>query len=308
VSIFNRAALAHFALTGITSEHLGSLIIELADPWTQQREGRLRGRRGADRKRQAGAGRKHTLVFTDRVIVTLIYLRLDLPQAVLAVLFDVDQATICRAVRQVRPLLAARGHAVPARPGVRLKTLADVIAYAAAEGVTLRLDATETQVRRPKSHRVGRRAFVSGKKRLNTIKTTVISDSVGRTLWAGAVRPGRMHDQTAIKIEGIDALLQAYPKVKILTDAGYRGLRRDHKGQVIVPPPVAGKKTQVDPYTAAIRAKARTRQSSQRIPVEHAIAAHKTWRGLRRWHHHRDRFGETYLAVAGLVSDRDALR
>ncbi|MBA3487977.1 MAG: transposase [Longispora sp.] len=306
--MFNRAALAHFALTGISSEHLGSLIIELVDPWTQQREGRLRDRRGADRRRQAGAGRKHKLVFTDRVIITLIYLRLDLPQVVLGVLFNVDQATVCRAIRQVRPLLAGRGHAVAGRPGVRLKTLADVIAYAAAEGVTLRLDATETQVRRPQPHRVGRRAFVSGKKRLNTIKTTVINDSGGRTLWAGAIRPGRMHDQTATQVEGIDALLPVYPTVRILADAGYRGLRRDHKGQVIVPPPRPGKKTQVDPHTTEIRAKARKRQSSQHIPAEHAIAAHKTWRGLCRWHHHRNALPETYLAVTGLVSDRDALR
>lgn len=305
MSIFNRAALAHPALTGITSDHLGSLIIELAGPWEHQREGQLHDRRGGDRRRQAGAGRRHTLVFADRVIVTLIYLRLDVPQVVLAVLFGVDQATVSRAVGQVRPLLAARGCAVPSRTGVRLKTLADVIAYAAAEGVTLRMDATETQVRRPRAHRVGRRAFVSGKKRLNTVKTTVISDSEGRTLWAGATRPGRMHDQTAVKVEGIDALLAAHPKVKILADAGYRGLRRNHKGQVIVPPP---KKTHVDPSTAEIRAKARKRQSSARIPVEHAITAHKTWRGLRRWHHHRDGLPETYLAVASLVSDRDALR
>jgi hypothetical protein len=308
MSIFNRAALAHPALTGITSDHLRSLIIELAGPWEAQREERLRDRRGGSRQRQAGAGRRHILVFADRVIITLISLRLDLPQAVLAVLFGVDQATISRAIGQIRPLLARRGFAVPGRPGLRLRTLADVIAYAAAEGVTLRMDATETQVRRPRAHRVGRRAFISGKKRLNTIKTTVISDAQGRTLWAGAIRPGRMHDQTAIRVEGIDALLHAHPKVKILVDAGYRGLRRDHKGQVIVPPPAAGKNTAVNPYTVEIRSKARHRQSSARIPVEHTIAAHKTWRGLRRWHHHRDAFGETYLAVAGLVSDRDALR
>jgi hypothetical protein len=38
---------------------------------------------------------------------------------------------------------------VPDRPGIRLETLADVFADAAAEGVTLRIDGTEVQVRRP---------------------------------------------------------------------------------------------------------------------------------------------------------------
>jgi hypothetical protein len=52
----------------------------------------------------------------------------------------------------------------PTGPGLRLRTLADVFAYAAAEDVRLRIDGTETQVRRPKAHRPGRCAFVPGKK------------------------------------------------------------------------------------------------------------------------------------------------
>lgn len=107
-----------------------------------------------------------------------------------------DRSTITRAVGEIRPLLAARGFAVPGKPGLRLRTLADVFAYATAEGVELRIDGTEVQVRRPKANRPGRRAFVSGKRKQNTIKPTVISDKRGRLLWCGAVRPGRMHDVT----------------------------------------------------------------------------------------------------------------
>jgi DDE superfamily endonuclease len=59
------------------------------------------------------------------------------------------------------------------------------------------------QVRRPKAGRPGRAAFVSGKRKQNMIKTTTISDGQERTLWCGAVRPGRMHDQTAMRTEGI---------------------------------------------------------------------------------------------------------
>ena len=83
-----------------------------------------------------------------------------------------------------------------------MKTLADVFAYAASQGVWLRVDGTEVQVRRPKAGRPGRRAFVSGKKKQNTIKSTAISDDGGRMLWAGAFRPGRMHDATAVRTEG----------------------------------------------------------------------------------------------------------
>ena len=114
----------------------------------------------------------------------------QLPHAALGVLYGVDRSTITRAVHEVRPLLAQRGFAVPKRPGIRLRTLADVFAYADAEGVELRIDGTEVQVRRPAAHKPGRRAFVSGKKKQNTMKPTVISDGDGRLLWTGAIRLG----------------------------------------------------------------------------------------------------------------------
>ena len=60
----------------------------------------------------------------------------------------------------------------------------------------------------------------------NTIKATIASDAHGRPMWAGAIRPGRQHDQTAVRTEGIDDLLDAYPEVKFLVDAGYRGPAR----------------------------------------------------------------------------------
>jgi hypothetical protein len=60
----------------------------------------------------------------------------------------VDRAPVTRAITQVRPLLARRGFATAA--GARLHTLADVFAYAAAGGVTLRVDASEIRVRRPR--------------------------------------------------------------------------------------------------------------------------------------------------------------
>jgi hypothetical protein len=70
-------------------------------------------------------------------------------------------------------------------PGRRLRTLAD---DAAAEGVILRIDGAEVQVRRPRAGRPGRRAFVSGKRKQNTKKATVITGPGGRTLWTGAFR------------------------------------------------------------------------------------------------------------------------
>ena len=82
-------------------------------------------------------------MFVGRVIVTLVALRFQLPHAALAELCRLDRSTVTRAIREVRPLLAARGFAVPGHPGLQLRTLADVFACASAPGVELRLDGTE---------------------------------------------------------------------------------------------------------------------------------------------------------------------
>jgi hypothetical protein len=298
--------LSHRICTGLPRRRLAKLIEELAGAWSTQQESRLRERRGRDRLRAPGAGPDHELVFTDRVIATLVILRFQLPHAAVALFYKVDRSTITRAVHVIRPLLAARGFAVPGKPELRLRTLADVFAHAEAEGVKLRFDGTEVQVRRPKAGRPGRRAFVSGKKKQNTKKTTVISDDRGRLLRTGAIRPGRMHDVTAVRTEGIEDLLLQHPKVQAEIDSGYQSLARDFPGQITAPPKKPGQ--DAPPDEVAEWEQTRKAQSSRRICVEHAIAEPKQCRPLQRYIGRRDYFDETMLAIAGLVSDRCAPR
>ena len=166
----------------------------------------------------------------------------------------------------------------------------------------LRIDGTEVQVRLPAANRPGRRAFVSGKKKQNTIKSTAVSDGAGPLLWLGAFRPGRMHDVTAVRTEGIEDLLRRHPDVNAEVDTGYQGLARDFPGQVSAPPKKPGKNAA--PEDTARWEEQRHQQSSARICIEHAIAEPKQWRPLQRWTGRRDHFQETALAIAGLVSDR----
>jgi hypothetical protein len=301
-----RAACSHPALSGVSRAHFGELFAELAGPWEAARQSTLRAARGGERKRAEGAGRKPKLVFFDRLLVTLVHLRHQLPHEVLAELFEVDRSTVSEAIRQLRPLLAARGFAVPDRPGLRLKTLEDVFAYAEAEGVEMRLDGAETQVRRPQAGRPGRREFVSGKRRQNTVKTTTFSDGQGRMLLSGVVRPGRMHDQTAVRTEGIAEQFRNRPGVKAKVDSGYAGLAKEFPGQVSAPPKKP-KDEACDGDKYAWR-ETRRRQSSARICVEHTNAELRQWAPLRRFTGRRDIYAETHLAIASLVSDRSAQR
>ena len=215
-------------------------------------------------------------------------------------------STITRAVGEIRPLLAARGFAVPGEAGVRLRTLADVFAYAAARGVELRLDGTEVQVRRPRAGKPGRRAFVSGKKKQNTKKATVITDGEGRTLLGRRVPPRA----DARPDRGADRGRRR-PVHPVPPGQGQGRCRVPRAGQEfpdqVQAPPLKPKKDATPEETAAYEAE-RHKQSSERICVEHANAEHKQWRILQRYLGRREDFDETFLAVAGLVSDRAAER
>lgn len=301
-----RAACSHPALSGVSRPHFGELLEEIASPRAAARESALREQRGGPRRRSVGAGRKPKLLLGDRLLLTFVHLRHGLPHAVLAEFFDVDRSTVSAAIRQVRNLVAARGFAVPDRPGLRLRTLEDVFAYAEVEEVELRLDGAETQVRRPQAGRPGRRAFVSDKRRQKTIKTTTFSDGQGRMLLSGLVRPGRMHDQTAVGSEGIAEQFRHRPRVKARVDSGYQGLAKEVPRQVSAPP-----KKPTDDACAGDKyawREARRRQSSARICVEHTNAELRQWAPLRRFTGRRETYAETHIAIACLVSDRAAKR
>lgn len=127
-----RAAMSHPAFCGISGPHLGELAAERGARWEARCESARHERRGGVRLREAGDGPKYGLVFVDRLLATLVHLRTGLT-------YEVGSSTISRAICEMRPLLAARGFAVPDRPGVRLGTLEDVFAYAEAEHIMLRI-------------------------------------------------------------------------------------------------------------------------------------------------------------------------
>ncbi|MFF3513000.1 transposase [Streptomyces sp. NPDC002573] len=113
-------------------------------------------------------------------------------------------------------------------------------------------------------------------------------------------------DRTALKTEGICDLFERFPQVKAKVDAGYRGLAKQFPDQVEAPPQKP--KKDASPEEMAHWEAARTKQSSERIPVEHANAEHKQWRPLQRWIGRREYYDETHLAIAALLSDRTAMR
>ncbi|MBP2403477.1 hypothetical protein JO379_002946 [Streptomyces syringium] len=275
---------------------IAELVAEVGPLWTEQRHRRLVQRQ---RVRAVGAGARYKLVFVDRLLVTLVHLRHGVTHDVLACWFGVDRSTVTRAVGEMRPLLAQRGCQV--EPGIRLRTLAEVIEYLGASGRAAIIDATEVRVRRPAAGTAGRDRYVSGKSKQNAVKLLVVTDARGRLLFGGALRPGSCPDITQARDAGLVELLRQQGSLEVLADAGYQGLGAQTGGQVITPPHRKFKKN-APPWWEELFAQQRRAHASQRIRVEHGIAHLKNWRALARHHGRRELLDEIVPAAACLAA------
>lgn len=282
-------------ITGLSADAIAELVAELGPLWQERHQARLVSR---PRKR-VGAGAKHRLVFVDRLLATLVHLRHAVTHDVLACWFEVDRSTITRAIGEVRPLLAERGCTVS--PGLRLRTLAEVIDHLGSSGKTGIIDGTEIRVRRPAAGRKDRDRFISGKNKQNAVKAMVVTDGDGRVLFCSPTEPGSCADITQARQLGLVKLLADGPAVEILADAGYQGLGAQTGGRVITPPHRKFKKNAPDWYEE-IHERQRKAHSSRRIRVEHGIAHLKNWRALARHLGRREHISDTVQAVASLLS------
>jgi len=131
------AWLCHPALTGLPPEHWDALITTLMTLHDQQRETSLDKRRG-HRPRQIapGTGRRPVLTLADRLLATVLYQRLALPQVTIAALFGVRPETINKRIGTIRQLLDQAGHTIQPGPR-RLASLDDLYQLATAADIII---------------------------------------------------------------------------------------------------------------------------------------------------------------------------
>jgi hypothetical protein len=73
-------------------------------------------------------------------------------------------------------------------PGIRLRTLGEVINHLGSSGQTGIIDGTEIRVRRPAVGRKDREKFISGKNKQNAVKSMVVTNADGRLLYCSAAQ------------------------------------------------------------------------------------------------------------------------
>jgi DDE superfamily endonuclease/Helix-turn-helix of DDE superfamily endonuclease len=245
-------------LTGITPAVFDKLLADLT-PRYEQAEARRKDRPG--RKRRPGAGRKHALGLSDRLLMLLIYYRTYATHALLGFLLGVDDSAVGRNINPLQPLLAGIFR-IPERR-IRLDP---------EEIRELFFDATERPTRRPGR---GQRASYSGKKGRHTLKNQVVTarrtkppgpGKKPQRLRIAAVsrtHPGSVHDKKVY--DRTRAVCP--PDVRRTGDTAYLG----------TPLETPARKPRGGELTAAQRARNR-RVSRRRIVAEHGIGKMKVWR------------------------------
>ena len=276
-----RSAEAFRRLTGISPAAFDRLLGEL-EPRYAAADAKRKARPG--RQRKAGAGRKHALPLTDRLLMLLMYYRTYTTHVFLGFLFGVDDSAVGRNINPLQPLLAGIFRIPERKVELDPEDLRELF-----------FDATERPIPRPTR---GQKRFYSGKKRRHTVKTQVVVTRRRKSTGPGAkprrVRvaavsptfPGKTHDKKVYDRTRV----VCPPGVRRTGDIGYLGTGLETPRRK----PAGGSLT--------ARQKAGNRRvSRRRVVVEHGIGKMKVWRIVaERYRNPRRRHTLIMKNVAGL--------
>ena len=250
-------------ITGVKYESFQKLANKLNRSW------------GVAQKRKQVAGRPYGVGdLHEHLLLLLMYYRTYTTYLFWAQIFHVDEATICRAIRRIAPLVE---RILKIKPEKFLKE---------NELQKLIVDATEQRIQRPKNQR----EYYSGKKHAHTIKAEMVVDPRRRIIQVSKPYPGRVHDFNIRKQEG------SLPAVPILADLGYQGLQNCHSAAVFIPK----KKPKNGSLSDAEKAENK-KLSRRRIVVEHVFAHLKKWQILAACYRGPlAHYGQIFQTIAGL--------
>lgn len=241
--------------TGLSADAFDRLVADLEPVWLARKAKRAAGRR---RQRKPGAGRKAKLVFTDRLLLTLLYYRAYVSQEFVGFLFGVDKGTVSREVQELSLCMTGVFRIPESKVRIEPDDLEAVF-----------VDATEQPVNRPK--RKQRRSY-SGKKKRHTVKHQVVVTRKRKSpgekqrvqikavskAAKGRVHDKKVYDRSRLRIPG------GVPKSG---DSGYQG------SDLRVPKKKPRKGQLSDDEKRSNRSLAR-----ERIVAEHGIGKMKIWR------------------------------
>lgn len=310
-------------LVGLSPAEFDQLLIELEPLWERSHH---RSLARAGRVRRIGAGNTFKLDLSQRLLVTLLYLRQYFTMHVLGILFDLDAANICRNIHALLPVLEQalpaplRPRTLQAEPdnapgGVsrnprKIRSLEEFLDIF-PELTDVIVDGTEQPRGQPKVKKgenpgkkaVGRpkdkKRFYSVKKRTHTLKTQVAVTPEGQIVHLSATASGRTHD---MKVLRRSRLMNRLPRhVRVWGDRGYTGMEKVYPDWETIVPAKRPKNGELSKEQRELNRLI----SKVRISAENAIGRIKKFRVCKEFFRNQaSRHGVMWGCVAGLVNLR----
>jgi hypothetical protein len=291
--------------TGLKVEAFEKLVAELRPVYIKLQQRQLAR---PQRQRKAGGGRKFSLGLEERLVLTLMYLRLYVSQTLLGYMFDLDDSNVSREINErMMPSLKAvlpvpmqdelLTPSVQAHAKKRIGTLKELLEVY-PEFKEILVDATEQEVPKPKD-KLARKQRYSGKKKRHTLKSQVaVSNRL--VLHLSRSVAGSVHDFSLLRATGIVYTLQTQG-CKVRLDKGYEGVEDTYPDADIAKPKRAQRNYELNLLEKLFN----QLLSSLRMPVEHTFAFLQKFTilaGIYRGPTHR--YDDTFLVVAGLSNFR----
>jgi hypothetical protein len=291
------------ALTGLTRDEFDRLFVAFEAAADALRAACTHTKRGSRRRtRAAGAGRRHTLAPRTRLLLALVWLRVYPTYELLGWLFALDKSNAWHNAQDVLEVLDTMTDFPFDRPDPDRRKLQTAEAVMAAfPEVRVIIDAKEQAFHRPAGWEA-QKPFYSGKKKRHTVKNQVACTPGGRIVSVSTTAPGRTHDLTVLRYNG---LLDRLPTgAGVMTDKGYIGVATDAGARPVVTPVRASKN---HPLTDDQKASNRL-TNRHRVVIEHVMAQLSRFQVLRQMF--RSVFGRhtrAFRVVALLVDRRSAV-
>lgn len=294
------------AFTGIPSERFWEMIEEMAQQAERYERERHERR---ERERAVGGGRPYEHSLVVRVAMVLTYLRLHVPQAVVALLYGAHQSDVSRELRRTLPLIS---RVVPVPEVWQLsedleEDVVEVLPLEALSDGRVLVDATEQRISRAIDP-IRRDAHYSGKRKAFTLKTQVVTDGVHHIRAIRVAVAGRIHDKSLA--DQVDTIQRLPDGAEALLDKGYQGLAQQ------VEMVSAGDATPVPCFTLKIpfkKPKGKDLSAEQkafnhdlsaiRVHIEHCMGWLKNWAILaNRFRCDHAIYTPIFQLVSGLVN------
>jgi len=185
-----------------------------------------------NRKRKAGAGRKHTLETPEeKLFFILLYMKCYPTLDVASFFYGVDKSQIKRWVDRLGKYLEkALGHAM-VLPVRRIRSVKEFLERF-PEVKELIVDGTERPIQRPKDKQKQKECY-SGKKKKHTQKNIVAVSRKKEVLFLSSTAGGREHDYTLLKQSQLPDHIPK--KIKTYLDLGFKGIDKDYSLRIFMP-------------------------------------------------------------------------